>query len=114
MAQLVGHAHALDCWRGSELLPGAACRAPDERAAFVARAAYTHHHPVGTCRMGSGADAVVDPNLAVHGIDGLYVVDASVMPRITTGPTNAAVIAIAERASDLLRGRPPLPPRRPG
>jgi choline dehydrogenase-like flavoprotein len=105
MAQIVGHAKALDDWRAEELLPGPACRTPEQRAAFVARAAYTHHHPVGTCRMGAGPDAVVGPDLAVRGIDGLFVVDASVIPTIPTGPTNAAVIAVAERASDLLCGR---------
>lgn len=60
--------------------------------AFLARAAMTHHHPVGTCSLGP----VVDGSLAVHGIDGLFVVDASVIPSITSGPVNAAVIAIAE------------------
>jgi choline dehydrogenase-like flavoprotein len=60
--------------------------------------------------MGRGADAVVDPGLGLRGVDGLYVMDASVIPRITTGPVNAAIIALAERASDLLRGRPPLAP----
>jgi choline dehydrogenase-like flavoprotein len=109
MAQMVGHARALDQWRAAELLPGPACRTPRQRLAFVGRAACTHHHPVGTCRMGTGADAVVDPGLAVRGIDGLYVADGSVFPTITTGPTNAAVLAVAERASDLLRGAPPLP-----
>ena len=101
-------------WRAEELLPGPACRTAGERRAFLEKAAYTHHHPVGTCRMGTDADSVVGPDLAVRGVGGLYVVDASVMPAITTGPTNAAIIAIAERASDLLRGREPLPPARPG
>ena len=76
-------------------------------------AEHRHHHPVGTCRMGIGEDAVVDADLRVKGIEGLYVVDASVMPRITTGAVNAAVIAIAERASDLLLGRQPLPAASP-
>jgi choline dehydrogenase-like flavoprotein len=62
--------------------------------------------------MGSDAEAVVGPDLAVRGIEGLYVVDASVIPQITTGPTNAAIIAIAERASDLFRGLTPLVPAR--
>jgi pyridoxine 4-oxidase len=109
-AQAVGGATALADWRAEELLPGPGCRTRDERLAFLAHAAYTHHHPVGTCRMGQGGDAVVGADLGLRGIAGLYVVDASVIPRITTGPVNAAVIAIAERASDLLRGRPPLAP----
>ena len=74
MAQLVGHARALDGWRAAEVLPGPACATPAERLAFVAKAAHTHHHPVGTCRMGSDGGAVVGPDLAVRGIEGLYVV----------------------------------------
>jgi choline dehydrogenase-like flavoprotein len=63
--------------------------------------------------MGQGDEAVVTPGLALRGLEGLYVVDASVFPSLTTGPTNAAVIALAERASDLLQGRPPLAPASP-
>lgn len=109
-AQAIGHSADLDDWRESEILPGPACRSREDRLAFVERAAYTHHHPVGTCRMGSATDpdAVVDPDLRVRGLDGLYVIDAAVIPRITTGPVNAAIIAIAERASDLLRSIKPL------
>ena len=92
------------------MLPGPAVESRKERLAFLEKAAFTHHHPVGSCRMGRDDQAVVGPDLRLHGIEGLHVCDASVMPSITTGPVNAAVIAIAERASDLLRGRPPLPP----
>jgi choline dehydrogenase-like flavoprotein len=111
-ARAVGHAKALSPWRQAEVLPEPSCRTMQERLAFVQQAAYTHHHPVGTCRMGVDGDAVVGPDLQVHGIDGLYVVDASILPKITTGPVNAAVIAVAERASDMLRGLAPLPPAR--
>jgi choline dehydrogenase len=61
------------------------------------------HHPVGTCRMGTGPEAVVGPDLAVHGMRGLYVADASVMPSIVRGNPHAATIMIAERAAGFLR-----------
>jgi pyridoxine 4-oxidase len=112
-AQAVGGAKALADWRAEELLPGPAIRSRAERVAFLEKAAFTHHHPVGTCRMGQDDRAVVGPDLALRGLEGLYVCDASVMPAITAGPVNAAVIAIAERASDLLRGRPTLAPTEP-
>ncbi len=112
-AQAIGAARALDDWREGELLPGPGCTAAADRLAFLERAAYTHHHPVGTCRMGAGEAAVVGPDLALRGFEGLYVADASVVPRITTGPVNAAIVAIAERASDLFRGRKPLAPCHP-
>jgi choline dehydrogenase-like flavoprotein len=112
-AQSLGATRALAPWREKEMLPGPGVRSRAERLEFVARAAYTHHHPVGTCRMGADPDAVVGADLSVRGVAGLYVVDGSVLPTITTGPTNAAIVAIAERASDLLRGRQPLPPVQP-
>lgn len=70
---------------------------------FIDQTLTTYQHPVGSARMGTGPAYVVDPGLAVRGIDGLHVVDASVMPAITRGNTQATVIAIAERAADLLR-----------
>ncbi|MGF1608339.1 MAG: GMC family oxidoreductase [Kiloniellales bacterium] len=110
LARAVGGTAALAEWRERELLPGPACNGKAERLRFLEQAAFTHHHPVGTCRMGTDEEAVVGPDLKLRGVEGLYVVDASVMPHLTTGPVNAAVIAIAERASDLILGRAPLAP----
>ncbi len=73
--------------------------------AFVRRSTQTLYHPVGTCRMGAGPDAVVDAELRVHGTEALRVVDCSVMPTVPRGNTNAPVIALAERAADLIRGK---------
>ena len=73
-------------------------------ADYVRRTAITYHHQVGTCRMGVDSDAVVDPTLRVHGVQGLTVADASIMPRITTGNTNAPAALIGERAAEFLLG----------
>jgi choline dehydrogenase-like flavoprotein len=92
MARRVGRTGPLADWSAGEILPGPEVRAAADLDAFLARAAVTHHHPVGTCALG----AVVDSELRVRGTDGLHVVDASVVPRLTTGPVNAAVVALAE------------------
>jgi choline dehydrogenase len=102
---------ALSCFRAEELNPGNAVRSDAEIDAWVRQGVETCYHPVGTCRMGRDpTDSVVDAECRVHGIHALRVVDASVMPAIVSGNTNAPTIMIAEKVSDLIRGKPPLPP----
>lgn len=104
VARMVGSHTALDEWRDHEIYPGRAVSFDVELDKFLARAASTHHHPAGTCRMGEDDGAVVDGSLAVHGTSGLFIADASVIPRLTSGPINAAVIAIAETFSAMAAG----------
>ncbi|GIF77444.1 GMC family oxidoreductase [Asanoa siamensis] len=92
---------ALDSWRGREIIPGPVT--DDGLRAYARDFTSTYFHPSGTCRMGTDTDAVVDLNLRVRGVDGLRVVDASVMPSIPAANLNATVLAIAERAVDIIR-----------
>jgi choline dehydrogenase/4-pyridoxate dehydrogenase len=94
-----------------ELRPGPDIASDDALDAYIRATAATAHHPLGTCRMGLESDtmAVVDLELRVRGIEGLRVVDASVMPDLVGGNINAPVIMIAEKAADMIRRRPPLP-----
>ena len=98
---------AFDPYRDAEIFPGADIAADDALDAWVRQAVETCYHPVGTCKMGSASDpmAVVDDRLQVHGLEGLRVIDASIMPSIVSGNTNAPTIMIAEKASDLIRDR---------
>ncbi len=100
----------LDPFRGEEVAPGADVTDDEGIDAYIRKTCWTVHHPLGTCRMGGDNDSVVDPNLCVRGTEGLRVVDASVMPDMISGNINAGVIVIAEKASDMIRGRDPLPP----
>ncbi|HTN96973.1 MAG TPA: choline dehydrogenase [Nordella sp.] len=100
---------AFDPYRGKEMAPGPDVRSDDEIDAFVRRTLETAYHPCGSCRMGEDAMAVVDSELKVRGIDGLRVIDSSVFPSEPNANLNAPTIMLAERAADLLRGRPLLP-----
>ena len=95
---------------GGELNPGADVASDAEILAWARVNGETEYHPVGSCRMGIDDQAVVDGELRVHGVDGLRVVDASVMPAIVTANTHAATLMIAEKAADLVAGRQPLAP----
>lgn len=108
--EVVGHA-AMASHAGEEIAPGPAAIDNANLDAFIRRTAVTVHHPASTCRMGPAGDAnrVVDADLKVCGLDGLRIVDASVMPDLVGGNINAVVMMIAERAADLIRGRRPLP-----
>ena len=97
------HASALDEFRGEEIAPGADKQSDAALVAYVRETCSTVWHPVGTCKMGTDPMAVVDPKLRVHGVEGLRVVDASIMPTITTGNTNAPTIMIGEKAADLIK-----------
>jgi choline dehydrogenase len=101
---------AFDPYRGREIQPGAGCVSDDEIDAFIREKAESAYHPCCTCRMGAPDDpgAVVDPEARVIGLEALRVVDASIMPSITSGNLNAPTIMIGEKASDTILGREPL------
>jgi choline dehydrogenase len=104
-ARQIVQAHAFDAFRGDEVAPGEAAQSDEAIAEQIREHAETLYHPTGTCKMGSDAMAVVDDQLRVHGVEGLRVVDASIMPSIIGGHTNAPTIAIAEKAADLIKGK---------
>jgi 4-pyridoxate dehydrogenase len=108
-ARDVAYQQPLAPYRGREVSPGEKVKSDAEIDAFIRRTAITAHHPCGTCAMGIGPDAVTDPQLRVRGVERLRVVDASVMPDLVSAHINACVLMIAEKASDLIRGKSPLP-----
>ena len=101
---IVGAGYALRRYVGRPMAPWPGPVDDASLARYVREHAQTAYHPAGTCRMGTGDGAVVDSELRVHGLDGLRVVDASVMPRLIRGHTHAPTLMIAERAADLIRG----------
>jgi choline dehydrogenase len=102
LARELARAEAFTDWRGEEVEPGSSVKGDAEIVEFLRRAADTMFHPAGTCRMGSGPDAVVDSSLRVRGVEGLRVADASVMPVAVNCPTHAACVMIGEKLADLL------------
>jgi choline dehydrogenase len=104
LARDVARQPAFDPFRGEELLPGRSSQDDSALSRFVRERVETLYHPVGTCKMGSDSQAVVDARLRVHGVEGLRVADASVMPEIVSGNTNAPVMMMAEKAADMVRG----------
>ncbi|MEM8949145.1 MAG: choline dehydrogenase [Pseudomonadota bacterium] len=100
---------ALDPYRGKEILPGEDVQSDDDMDAFVAAHAETAYHPCGSCKMGTDTMAVVDPETRVHGIEGLRVIDSSIMSEITNGNLNAPTIMIGEKGADHVLGEGMLP-----
>jgi choline dehydrogenase len=103
IARLLAQTHAFDPYRGEEFSPGSQVQSDREIVDAVLETATSVYHPVGTCKMGHDAMAVVDSELRVRGIEHLRVVDASIMPLLVRGHTNAAVTMIAEKAADLIK-----------
>ncbi len=108
LARHIAYQQPLDRFRGAETAPGASCKTDGEIDANIRKTAITAHHPAATCPMGLGPDTVLDPQMRVRGIERLRVVDASAMPDLVSAHLNAAVLMMAEKAADMIRGKPPL------
>jgi choline dehydrogenase-like flavoprotein len=108
-AREVAYQKPLDPYRGAETTPGDKVKTDADIDAYIRRTAITAHHPCGTCPMGTTPESVLDPELKVRGVEGLRVVDASAMPDIVSAHINACVLMLAEKASDMIRGKPALP-----
>jgi choline dehydrogenase len=107
IARAIGSTNAFTKYRKRELLPGSQADNDKALREHVAKFGVTLYHPVGTCKMGHDDASVVDSELRVHGVDGLRVVDASVMPVIPGGNTNAPTIMIAEKAAEMIKNGSP-------
>ncbi len=107
IAREVGRQEAMDPFRGEETVPGSDVKSDDEIDKYIRMTCQTVYHPVATCPMGTGDDAVLDCDLRVKGVEGLRVVDASAMPDLVSAHTNACVLMIGEKGSDMILGKQP-------
>lgn len=103
MMRRIVDAAPMDPYRDEEFSPGKEVQSDDEILNWIRQNSQTAYHPIGTCRMGPGANAVVDDRLRVHGLQGLRIADASIFPTMPSGNTNAPSILVGEKAADLLR-----------
>lgn len=110
LARQIMTAQAMAPYNAGETYPGPSVASDDELMESARHRGTTTFHPMGTCRMGPSSDklTVVDDSLRVHGLEGLRVVDASIMPTMPSANLNASTMMIAEKASDIIRGRPAL------
>jgi choline dehydrogenase-like flavoprotein len=106
MARKIFAHQSFAAYRAREVLPGPEVASDEQWLDHIRRTLTTVHHPGSTCRMGPAGDNVVDHELKVHGLEGLRVADASIYPRLVGANTNASVVAIAEKGSDMILGRP--------
>jgi choline dehydrogenase len=104
MMRKIVDAAPMDTYRDAEYSPGPSVASDDEILTWIRNNSQTAYHPIGTCRMGPGPNAVVDDRLKVHGLEGLRIADASIFPTMPSGNTNAPSIMVGEKAADLLRG----------
>ena len=109
LAREVAYQKALDPYRDAETNPGDKVKTDAEIDDWIRRTVITAHHPCGTCPMGATPDTVLDPQMRVRGVTGLRVVDAAAMPDLVSAHINACVLMMAEKASDMILGRTPLP-----
>jgi 4-pyridoxate dehydrogenase len=113
IARETAHQKPLDPYRGEEVKPGPAVKSDAEIDAWIRKVAATANHPSSTCAMGTGPDSVLDPQLRVRGAERLRVVDASAMPDLVSAHINACVLMMADKASDIIRGKPALASAQP-
>ena len=106
MARTIFAHEAFAKYRAHEVFPGSEVASDEQWLEHIRRTLTTMHHPGSTCRMGPAGDNVVDHDLKVHGLEQLRVADASIYPRLVGANTNASVVAIAEKASDMILGKP--------